>query len=248
MVERIEEKLRPPGALPHGWPIDPAFEQAENKELAPLADLKVGQEAEIVRLAEHDGELLHWFYDEGFVPGAQVVIREAQPAAGQFKVLLSGNESAIGEKGPLRRPSDAASAAQGSPNAPNAGEAHVDSGEAERAEQALQHQPRVPLGCREQPRSVSRSVGELLLGQREELGLDAGVVSEQRLNPVDRTAISVVDVTALEVELRLAEGGGRQLDRDAATVVGDLDCALVEPGKSRPRRRSRSRRTARVRP
>ena len=41
---------------PHGWPIDPAFEQAENKELAPLADLKVGQEAEIVRLAEHDGE------------------------------------------------------------------------------------------------------------------------------------------------------------------------------------------------
>ena len=98
MVERIEEKLGHPERCPHGWPIDPAFEQAENKELAPLADLKVGQAAEIVRLAEHDGELLHWFYDEGFVPGAHVVIREAQPAAGQFKVLLSGNESAIGEK------------------------------------------------------------------------------------------------------------------------------------------------------
>ena len=53
---------------------------------------------EIVRLAEHDGELLHWFYDEGFVPGAQVVIREAQPAAGQFKVDLGGTERAIGEK------------------------------------------------------------------------------------------------------------------------------------------------------
>ena len=49
-------------------------------------------------LVRQDGELLHWFYDEGFVPGAHVVIREAQPAAGQFKVLLSGNESAIGEK------------------------------------------------------------------------------------------------------------------------------------------------------
>ena len=98
MVERIEEKLGHPERCPHGWPIDPAFEQAENKELAPLADLRVGQAAEIVRLAEHDGELLHWFYDEGFVPGAHVVIREAQPAAGQFKVLLSGNESAIGEK------------------------------------------------------------------------------------------------------------------------------------------------------
>src|SRR6188474_388298 len=98
MVERIDEKLGHPTRCPHGWPVDPEFEQAENKELAPLADLKVGQAAEIVRLAEHDGELLHWFYDEGFVPGAHVVIREAQPAAGQFKVLLSGNESAIGEK------------------------------------------------------------------------------------------------------------------------------------------------------
>ena len=98
MVERIEEKLGHPERCPHGWPIDPAFEQAENKELAPLADLEVGQEAEIVRLAEHDGQLLHWFYDEGFIPGAQVVIREAQPAAAQFKVLLSGNERAIGEK------------------------------------------------------------------------------------------------------------------------------------------------------
>jgi DtxR family transcriptional regulator, Mn-dependent transcriptional regulator len=99
MVERIEERLGNPDRCPHGWPVDPAFEQAENKELAPLTDLKVGQQAEIVRLAEHDGALLHWFYDEGFTPGTQVVIREAQPAAAQFKVLLGGkHERAIGEK------------------------------------------------------------------------------------------------------------------------------------------------------
>src|ERR671910_3386316 len=98
MVERIEVRLGNPERCPHGWPVDPAFEQAENKELAPLADLETGREAEIVRLAEHDGQLLHWFYDEGFTPGTHVVIREAQPAAGQFKVLLGGNERAIGEK------------------------------------------------------------------------------------------------------------------------------------------------------
>jgi Mn-dependent DtxR family transcriptional regulator len=99
MVDRIEKRLGNPERCPHGWPVDPAFEQAENKELAPLADLTVGREAEIVRLAEHDGELLHWFYDEGFTPGTSVVIREAQPAAGQFKVVLGGsNERAIGEK------------------------------------------------------------------------------------------------------------------------------------------------------
>ena len=93
MVERIDVRLGHPERCPHGWPVDPAVEQAENSELAPLADLQPGQHAEIVRLAEHDGELLHWFYDEGFVPGAQVVIREAQPAAGQFKVELGGKRA-----------------------------------------------------------------------------------------------------------------------------------------------------------
>ena len=45
-------------------------EQAENAELVSLADLPAGaDEAEIVRLAEHDGDLLHWFYDNGFAPG-----------------------------------------------------------------------------------------------------------------------------------------------------------------------------------
>ena len=96
-ADRGASSATPTGARTAG-PSIPAFEQRENKELAPLADLAVGREAEIVRLAEHDGELLHWFYDEGFTPGAHVVIREAQPAAGQFKVLLGGNERAIGEK------------------------------------------------------------------------------------------------------------------------------------------------------
>jgi DtxR family transcriptional regulator, Mn-dependent transcriptional regulator len=99
MVERIEVRLGNPERCPHGWPVDPAFEQAENKELEPLADLETGREAEIVRLAEHDGELLHWFYEEGFTPGTSVLIREKQPAAAQFKVVLGGDtERAIGEK------------------------------------------------------------------------------------------------------------------------------------------------------
>ncbi len=98
MIERIKERLGDPDRCPHGWPVEPAFEQAENRELAPLTDLAAGGEGEIVRLAEHDGELLHWFYDEGFVPGARVVLREAQPAAGQFKVSLGGTERAITEK------------------------------------------------------------------------------------------------------------------------------------------------------
>jgi DtxR family Mn-dependent transcriptional regulator len=98
MIDRISEKLGHPDRCPHGWPVDTDFEQAENRELAPLADLEPGTRAEIVRLAEHDGELLHWFYDQGFVPGTEVEVREAQPAAEQLTVRLNGGEQTIAEK------------------------------------------------------------------------------------------------------------------------------------------------------
>jgi DtxR family Mn-dependent transcriptional regulator len=98
MVERIDERLGHPDRCPHGWPVDPDFEQEENQHLSPLSDLEPGARATIVRLAEHDGELLHWFYDEGLVPGRELEVREAQPAAGQLTVRLNGAERAIGEK------------------------------------------------------------------------------------------------------------------------------------------------------
>ena len=98
MVERIDVRLGSPERCPHGWPVDPSVEQAENQELAPLSDLGVGSRATIVRLAEHDGELLHWFYDQGLAPGTEIELREAQPAAGQFTVRLDGHEQAIGER------------------------------------------------------------------------------------------------------------------------------------------------------
>ena len=98
MIERIDRQLGGPDRCPHGWPVDPAVEQAENAELSPLSELETGSRATIVRLAEHDGDLLHWFYDEGLVPGAEVELRAAEPAAGQFRVAFDGGETAIGEK------------------------------------------------------------------------------------------------------------------------------------------------------
>src|SRR5712692_4433872 len=98
MVERITERLGNPDRCPHGWPVDTKAEQAENHELAPLSALAPGDRATIVRLAEHDGELLHWYYDEGLVPGAKIELTAAEPAAGQFRVRLNGSEKAIGEK------------------------------------------------------------------------------------------------------------------------------------------------------
>src|SRR5438067_11779382 len=98
MVARIDERLGHPDRCPHGWPVDPEVEQAENRELAPLSVLEPGARATIVRLAEHDGDLLHWFYDQDLVPGREIEVRETQPAAGQVTVKLNGHERAIGEK------------------------------------------------------------------------------------------------------------------------------------------------------
>ena len=97
MVERINERLGYPDRCPHGWPIATDVEQAENAELVSLAQLPPGNDAEIVRLAEHDGDLLHWFYENGFSPGVNVLVRSA-PTAGALTVELAGGERTIEEK------------------------------------------------------------------------------------------------------------------------------------------------------
>jgi DtxR family Mn-dependent transcriptional regulator len=75
MIERIAERLGYPDRCPHGWPVDTAVEKLENLELVALSELTPGDRATIVRLAEHDGELLHWFYAEGLVPEAEVKLQ-----------------------------------------------------------------------------------------------------------------------------------------------------------------------------
>jgi DtxR family Mn-dependent transcriptional regulator len=98
MVERISARLGNPERCPHGWPVDPEVEQLENRELTALAELEPGARATIVRLAEHDGELLHWFYDEGLTPGTELEMRDADPGAGRFTVRLNGGERAVEER------------------------------------------------------------------------------------------------------------------------------------------------------
>ncbi len=102
MIERMNERLGFPDRCPHGWPISPEDERAENAGLVSLSDLDAGQDCEVVRLVEHDGDLLHWYYDTGFVPGAKLSVLDVQPAAGHMQVELaveqSTSEQMIAEK------------------------------------------------------------------------------------------------------------------------------------------------------
>ncbi len=98
MVERIHVKLGAPERCPHGWPIDTVAEQAENHELEPLSSLAPGSGATIVRLAEHDGELLGWFYEQGLVPGATIELDPGRAVAGQLRLRLEGDERSVSER------------------------------------------------------------------------------------------------------------------------------------------------------
>jgi Mn-dependent DtxR family transcriptional regulator len=96
MIERIAERLGYPDRCPHGWPVDTAAEQLENRELCALSDLAPGDRATIVRLAEHDGDLLHWFYAEGLVPEA--VVEVTRTDNGQTVAVLDAGTVEIGER------------------------------------------------------------------------------------------------------------------------------------------------------
>ncbi|HMO00898.1 MAG TPA: metal-dependent transcriptional regulator [Miltoncostaeaceae bacterium] len=97
MVERLSAQLGEPDRCPHGWPVDTSHEQEENRDLRALSQIEVGP-ATIVRLAEHDGDLLHWFYDQGLVPGTDLEVTRIDPSAGQLTVRIDGDERVIGER------------------------------------------------------------------------------------------------------------------------------------------------------
>jgi DtxR family Mn-dependent transcriptional regulator len=98
MVDRLHARLGYPERCPHGWPVAPAQEREESRELVSLADLHEGDTGEIVRLTEQDGGLLTWFEAEGFKPGAKVAIREIQPAAGHRKIRIGDAEQFIADR------------------------------------------------------------------------------------------------------------------------------------------------------
>jgi DtxR family Mn-dependent transcriptional regulator len=91
MVERLWEKLGRPERCPHGYPIDANHELRENPTLKPLTKLDAGDEATLVRLAEHDGELLHFYYDAGLLPGLELAVAEVD-AAGNVTISLGDDE------------------------------------------------------------------------------------------------------------------------------------------------------------
>lgn len=98
MIERMTDQLGHPDRCPHGWPVDTAVEQAENRELRPLSEIGAGESATIVRLAEHDGDLLSWFYDEGLTPGTEVRVEKGDADSPDVSLVVRGEACSIGAR------------------------------------------------------------------------------------------------------------------------------------------------------
>ncbi len=96
LIERLYERLGFPERSPHGWPVAPGDERAENPELSALTDMPVGESCVIVRMVPGDQELASWLFEEGLRPGVTLHVEGVAPAADQLRVRL-GEDSSAGE-------------------------------------------------------------------------------------------------------------------------------------------------------
>ena len=96
LVERMAAALGHPVADPHGDPIPDADGAIHEPACTPLAEMSVGDTAEIRRVDERDAERLRYLASLGLVPGASVTLRDRQPFGGPVTVEASGEPHVIG--------------------------------------------------------------------------------------------------------------------------------------------------------
>lgn len=98
MVDRLHERLGSPERCPHGWPVGAADERAQSAGLQRLIELEAGARCEIIGVAESDSELVGWLFGAGLVPGADLRIRDVQPAAGHVTVGLGRKDVVVADR------------------------------------------------------------------------------------------------------------------------------------------------------
>lgn len=98
LVDRLHERLGSPGRCPHGWPVGAADERAEAGALRRLVELEAGTRCAVVGVVESDPELVRWLFGAGLVPGADLAVRDVQPAAGHVTVTLGRDELVVGDR------------------------------------------------------------------------------------------------------------------------------------------------------
>ena len=96
--ERLAQLLGMPSTCPHGNPI-PGMPVLENHHPVPLSQAAAGQDLVVERIteeAEADRQLLHFLWESGIRPGAQLTVSEVAPYAGTISIILEGRTITMG--------------------------------------------------------------------------------------------------------------------------------------------------------
>ena len=94
LVDRIDAELGYPTADPHGDPIPSADGTVTRAKYRDLAALGEGESAQVLRISDHDPELLRFFNERGVVPGTMISLVERRPYAGTIVVAVGQGEDA----------------------------------------------------------------------------------------------------------------------------------------------------------
>lgn len=98
LIERIAQVLGDPQEDPHGDPIPGPDGSLTEMVYVSLADLEVGDEAEIRRVTTSQPDRLRYLGATGLMPGTHVALVAREPFQGPLRVRVGDREQVIGHE------------------------------------------------------------------------------------------------------------------------------------------------------
>ncbi len=95
-IEAVATRLGNPEIDPHGDPIPAADGSIAQRELIPLTDLEVHQQATVARLQATSADMLQYILDRDFALGQAVEMQALDPFEGPVTVEINGQSRVIG--------------------------------------------------------------------------------------------------------------------------------------------------------
>lgn len=98
VLEGFDRLLGAPTTCPHGYPIPTADGRVVELPARPLAQMRPGEEASVVRVREDDPELLRYLRECGLVPGARVRVTTMRPFEEPIDLVVDGAAQVVGHR------------------------------------------------------------------------------------------------------------------------------------------------------
>jgi len=96
--EQLAQFLNEPETCPHGYPLTGTDCCCSNEEVLPLSELEPGQRAVVLRVAEHDADLLRYLAELELRPHTMIEIEEVAPFDGPLTVRIGECRRVIGRQ------------------------------------------------------------------------------------------------------------------------------------------------------